>query len=551
MKRIVYIISLLVVATAYSSQIQRQVPATLLSQAERLSRRLHNATVLDAATRAEATSLLGSLVNFAGTESYVAAINANIQRLTTAQSQEKECVATEKVVAAEGPMEDVTTSLVVPTIAQAFPIEIPIHAGRLGGAKREMLDTQNTEAIKYQTFSELIQERIQQDEPFLLARVITRNSRGEYIHYYDAVAWNRWRFGDDLSRNAIVNPNDPKTGLRPAHKVQYFIYDPEHRGSGFTLMFTEDELRESIFLRNWLNAYQNDDQKQKIKGLDWLADNYAESRDKKKIERSWKIREKLAEQREDETIQAKAQAKLGNAYAKGDQGLERDYQKALQYLTRAEQHRGAEPWYSGALLGLGAMYAMGNGVAKDLQRARLYFELAASQQNSSQRNKAFAYKNLGDIYLYGDGVEKNYNQAKRFYDLAMSSEGLNPEALAGTKFSIAYIYRRGGYGFDKNLEQSLHFYKQVAEDQHGDEQVRMQAYQALAKIYLLGQGTRQDLNRARFYLTKLTQQTLYPAAAPWAQQMLAQIAQEEKKTQATIGEKHTLAGEGPTAKRQR
>ena len=87
-----------------------------------------------------------------------------------------------------------------------------------------------------------------------------------------------------------------------------------------------------------------------------------------------------------------AQYNIGVMYASGI-GVERDYEKALEWLGKAALQGDEE-----AQVNLGVMHAYGQGVAIDHKEAIYWFRMAA------KNGVGFAEYNLGMQYFFGKGV---------------------------------------------------------------------------------------------------------------------------------------------------
>ena len=64
---------------------------------------------------------------------------------------------------------------------------------------------------------------------------------------------------------------------------------------------------------------------------------------------------------------------------------------------------------------LGDMYYLGDGVERDFDKAQLYLTRAVENGSTSVRT----YKRLGDMYYYGQGVEESDSEAEKYYKKAI------------------------------------------------------------------------------------------------------------------------------------
>ena len=105
-----------------------------------------------------------------------------------------------------------------------------------------------------------------------------------------------------------------------------------------------------------------------------------------------------------------AQYNLGIMHAHA-QGVQQDYEKALEYFTMAA-HQG----YASAQYNVGVMYAHGMGVPRNDEKALKYYLLAARQGDAS------AQHNLGVMFAHGLGVPLDYDQSLKYYRLAAQQD---------------------------------------------------------------------------------------------------------------------------------
>ena len=100
---------------------------------------------------------------------------------------------------------------------------------------------------------------------------------------------------------------------------------------------------------------------------------------------------------------ATAMYKIGMFYYFGLRGLRRDRAKALSWFLKAVEK--AEPR---SMELLGKMYASGDGVERNYTKALEWLTLASQQLSS-------AYNGMGYLYAKGYGVEKNYIKVRFGY----------------------------------------------------------------------------------------------------------------------------------------
>ena len=119
---------------------------------------------------------------------------------------------------------------------------------------------------------------------------------------------------------------------------------------------------------------------------------------------------------------AKAMAKLGEAYEKGE-GAPEDIHQAIAWFTKS-----AEAGDSSAMVRLGRMYATGSGVEKNYKEALHWYKKAAADGNTE------AMYDVGRAYENGAGVQEDVQQAVNWYDTA---------TLHGNKDAKAALDRLG------------------------------------------------------------------------------------------------------------
>ena len=100
-------------------------------------------------------------------------------------------------------------------------------------------------------------------------------------------------------------------------------------------------------------------------------------------------------------------------------------------------------------LTLGYMYLYGqNGVEKDYQKAFHFYELAAAQ------NDVIALNNLGSLYFNGIGTDVNYEKASELF-LKAAQNGSDDAAV-----NLAFIYLTSGRS--ENFESAVELFEQAA-----------------------------------------------------------------------------------------
>ncbi len=121
----------------------------------------------------------------------------------------------------------------------------------------------------------------------------------------------------------------------------------------------------------------------------------------------------LAEQGE-----ALAQSRLGVMYARGEDGVPRDYAKALKWLRKAAVQGVAEAQFELAELYL--MYHNGDDVRKDDAEMVKWYRKAAMQGFAEAQYTIGTMYHTGFSYGTGQSVPQDNVQAHMWYDLAVA-----------------------------------------------------------------------------------------------------------------------------------
>ena len=140
---------------------------------------------------------------------------------------------------------------------------------------------------------------------------------------------------------------------------------------------------------------------------------------------------------------ARAQSKLGNAYAYGV-GLEQDFTQAATWCRLGAEHGDANGQLCMAML-----YAGGCGVDQDNTESARWYRLAARQGDGT------AQARLGDMYAIGEGgVQQDPVEADKWYRRAVEPGTYHPTTVGGADlfsgrpvlihlFGLARMYRDG------------------------------------------------------------------------------------------------------------
>lgn len=139
---------------------------------------------------------------------------------------------------------------------------------------------------------------------------------------------------------------------------------------------------------------------------------------------------------------AQAIRNLGVNYSQGDFGLTRDYTKALELLTRAEELGHVEAYYS-----IGYAYEFGQGVNRDTKKAEYYYELGAIGGDVDSR------------YSLG-GLEMKRGNVERFIKhWLIAAGGGDKDSLS----NIQKLYRNGRVTKDEYTKALRAYQKYLSE----------------------------------------------------------------------------------------
>jgi TPR repeat protein len=145
-----------------------------------------------------------------------------------------------------------------------------------------------------------------------------------------------------------------------------------------------------------------------------------------------------------ESGDAKAQVRLGLAYASGD-GVTRDEPSAVAWFRKAAaQGDPAGEYY------LGEVYATGRGVPLDYGEALKWLRKAADQ------GEGHAQYNLAAMYMEGLGVSKDEGEAAKWMRKAAD------QGLAAGQFGLGSMYAHGR-GVPQSATEAAKWYRSAAD----------------------------------------------------------------------------------------
>lgn len=172
-----------------------------------------------------------------------------------------------------------------------------------------------------------------------------------------------------------------------------------------------------------------------------------------------------------------AQITLGYMYLYGENGVDKNYDKAFRYYNMAAKQND-----SIAINNVGSLYFSGIGTEQSLSKAAQMFEKASNMGNTE------ASVNLAFIYLTKDSALNNPQAAIQL--LKSASEAGNPTA----KFLLGYSYFKG-FVVEQNYKKSIALIRDAANAQYDD------AEYMLGYMYLNGLGITKNYGNAVKYFT--------------------------------------------------
>ncbi|WP_400256798.1 hypothetical protein [Methanomethylophilus alvi] len=197
-----------------------------------------------------------------------------------------------------------------------------------------------------------------------------------------------------------------------------------------------------------------------------------------------------------------AQYSLGGRY-RGGIGMRKSYPAAFYWLSKAAEQGHVEATYY-----LGAMYLRGRGTEVDIGKAKELTRKAADLgyapaqheigkvllgeegrkleaiewiRRSSDNGYRIAQFDLGTMHLQGDGVE--FDPIRGMELLTSSAK----QRYASAAYKLGEIFDKGQYGFEKDPEKAIRWYKKAQRIGYVGAELR------LAQIYQNGEGVERDL----------------------------------------------------------
>ena len=162
----------------------------------------------------------------------------------------------------------------------------------------------------------------------------------------------------------------------------------------------------------------------------------------------------------------------------GNESLPMEQRKETFLQLSELAHDGKD---SRAQVSMGILYEEGTFVGQDDKKAFEYYCMAAENGSTGAMN------NIGNFYLHGKGVGQDYGKAFAWYKKAVDLSG---NAAAECSLGMCYQY---GYGTAVDYEKARYFYELSAKQGLG------LAFYRLGLLYEQGLGVAQDIRMAKQY----------------------------------------------------
>jgi TPR repeat protein len=169
-----------------------------------------------------------------------------------------------------------------------------------------------------------------------------------------------------------------------------------------------------------------------------------------------------------------AQNQLGDLYYEGGPGIERNFEEAMVWYSRAAAHGNIDAIYSVAWA-----YFSGEGVLQSFSDAAVWFEKAVAHCHKK------ACRNLGKILYFGlGGVPQHVDRGRKLWEQAADLGDAEAAAIIGK------LYMEGDTHTPANTEAGVKFLQIAAEQDDGYSMF------LLACCYRDGQGVEKNETRA-------------------------------------------------------
>ncbi len=201
-----------------------------------------------------------------------------------------------------------------------------------------------------------------------------------------------------------------------------------------------------------------------------------------------------------------ARLALGRIYFAGDDGVQKDYAQARDYLAALLVNPVEHLNVVAARGILGEIYFEGGyGVQQDYAQALIYLNQVISDPEAMSFNRNFGRIKIAEIYMEsGHGVPQDYAQALNYLNQVISDLEATSWNRREAGMKIAEIYTEGGHGVPQDYAQALNYLNQVISDPEASYLDRYAARLKIAEIYMKGgHGVQKNYAQALIYLNQI------------------------------------------------
>ncbi len=305
---------------------------------------------------------------------------------------------------------------------QIFKLEFPGDT-----TEEEIIDVNREDSISLSTFAELMDMKLKENEPYILARVVTKEKDRLFTHYYDAHILNHYLFGkyplQEKMDQLKVNPANQENIIA----LEYFTIKKGE--NTFKYLCSNNDLFNSYRKQDLLDFFylNSNDFKLKIE----VYKKYLESKNNKKIEKYIEANHRLAHMHYNN----------------------KNYKEALKYLEAIAipeaPKDSAKIWIANVLL-VNIYYSMDSIDKTKYEQLKKYCEVCLANPGFKDINlNTWAKANylLGNIYYNGLGLTiPDHNKAEKHFQLIIKTKTTEKIDLAtwintNTSLMIFYYYR--------------------------------------------------------------------------------------------------------------
>ena len=204
-----------------------------------------------------------------------------------------------------------------------------------------------------------------------------------------------------------------------------------------------------------------------------------------------------------------AQFELGESYLKGE-GVRKDIDQGIMWCTKAAEQD------ANFALKLGNLYYDGKGsfFFGDAYIEIDYTEAVDWYRKAAEGGELDAYFALGKCYIEGNGVKKDIKNGINWYRKAAEKDSSYATRLAG-------IYKEGDR-IEQDYEEAFYWYNIAAEDG------KLSAMYELGLLYLLGNGIKQNYDKAYNLLLEVANDSGWHPSIADAKKLVDAYSKKEK-----------------------